>query len=334
MASSAVKKRFGLVAVGNAIVDVLVPASDDFIASQKGNGMKKGTMTLIDPARAGELYTLIGPGQEMSGGSAANTLSGFVSFGGRGAFVGKVAADDFGAVFRHDMQSQGIHYATPPLETGNATGRSYILVTPDGERTMNTCLGANACFGPGDIDESLVADAEIVLLEGYLYDRPEAKAAFEKAVVAAKESGAKIAFTLSDSRCVERHHADFMNLVANHVDILFANRKEIMALTLKDSFEEAAESARGLCETAVLTRGAQGALILQGNRSFTIPPVPVENPVDTTGAGDAFAAGVLYGLSVGLPPQECGNLGAKAASRTIGHIGARSPGVRFSDLLP
>ncbi len=332
MARTAARKIFGLTGVGNALVDVLAYTDEAFIMAQESRGMKKGAMMLVDAARARELYDIIGPTQEMSGGSVANTVSGFASFGGRAAFIGKTGDDQFGTVFRHDMNAQGVRFSTSP-ERGKDTGRSYILVTPDGERTMNTHLGANEHFGPDDIDEKMIAASKIILLEGYLYDRPGAKAAFEKAVAIAKKAGTKVAFTLSDYRCVERHHDDFTRLVRDHVDILIGNQREIRAFTLQNDFEKACEAVRPLCETIVLTRGAKGARILRDGETHDIAPAPREKLVDTTGAGDAFAAGVLFGLSKNLPPQKCGELGAKAAAKTISHIGARSPGVKFSDLL-
>lgn len=321
------KRKFGLVAIGDALVDILVH-TDDVPA-----GMKKGGMTLVGRQEAAVVYAQAGAGMLMSGGSAANSLSGFVSFGGKGAFIGKTADDEFGAVFRNDLQRQGISFTTSPQTGGEETGRSIILITPDGERTMNTYLGANGAFGPDDVDEALIAQADIVLLEGYLFDKPDAKAAFMKAAEVAKDAGTKVAFTLSDAKCVERHHADFKALVNGYVDILFANEREIKALTLKDDFAEAVEAVRGSCETAVITRGAKGALIVTAARDCAIAPVKPKKLEDTTGAGDAFAAGVLYGLSEGMSPAEAGVLGAKAASATIAHVGARSPDVRFADLL-
>jgi sugar/nucleoside kinase (ribokinase family) len=291
-------------------------------------------MILIDKPRSKEIYGLLQNPQKMSGGSAANTLSGFASFGGKGAFIGKTAQDKFGDVFRADLAAQGIAYATPPLTLNEATGLSYILVTPDGERTMNTYLGANEHFAPADVDEKIIADSKIILLEGYLFDRPGAKAAFEKAVDIASKSGTKVAFSLSDFRCVERHHEDFTKLFNKGVDIVFANQREIKALTLKQDFEEAVNDVKQMCETIVLTRGAKGATIIHKGQSVHIPPAKVEKLVDTTGAGDAFAAGVLYGLSEGMSPEESGKLGAAAAAKTIAHIGARSNTSRFSDLLP
>lgn len=322
------KRKWGLVAAGNALVDVLVHAPDLPL------GMKKGGMTLVNREQAAALYNTVGPGIEMSGGSGANSLSGFVSFGGRGAFMGKTADDQFGEIFRHDLAAQGIAFPTPLYADGvEETGRSIIMVTPDGERTMNTYLGVNANFGPDDVDENLIVQADIILLEGYLFDKPDAKAAFMKAAAAAKAAGTKVAFTLSDAKCVERHHADFTNLIDSYVDIVFANEKEIKALTLQDDFDTAVKALAGRCETAVITRGARGALIVSDGREYKIDPVKPKQLVDTTGAGDAFAAGVLYGLSEGMNPAAAGMLGAKAASMTIGHVGARSPDVRFADLL-
>ena len=333
MASEGIKKRFGLTAVGNALVDILAPVDDAFMTAQEAAGMKKGAMMLIDAARAAALEALVSPEREMSGGSVANTVSGFVSFGGDGAFMGKVANDRLGVVFRRDLREQGVYYRTRAHRDDDLqTGRSYVFVTPDGERTMNTFLGANDAFGPDDIDESVIADSQIVLLEGYLFDRPGAKAAFDKVVNVAKGAGTRIAFTLSDARCVERHHADFAALAKN-VDILIGNEKEIKALTLRGEFRDAADAAAGTCETVVLTRGGKGAEVyFRGDRHY-IPVQPLAKMVDTTGAGDAFAAGFLYGASRGFNLEKCGELGAKAASKTISHFGARSPDVKFSELL-
>jgi sugar/nucleoside kinase (ribokinase family) len=328
------KKIYGLTAIGNALVDVLAYTDEAFIMAQESKGMKKGAMILIDKPRSKEIYGLIENPQQMSGGSAANTLSGFASFGGKGAFIGKTAEDKFGKIFRADLARQGLAYTTPPLKLKEATGLSYILVTPDGERTMNTYLGANEYFSPADIDEKIVAASKIILLEGYLYDRPGAKAAFEKAADVARAHGTKVAFSLSDYRCVERHHEDFVRIFNSGVDIVFANQREIRALTLKDDFNEAVEAVKQMCETIVLTRGAKGATIIHKGTPHHIPPAKAEKLVDTTGAGDAFAAGTLYGLSQGMDPAASGRLGAAAAAKTIAHMGARSPQSRFSDLLP
>lgn len=329
------KKEWGLAVVGNALVDILADADEAFVAAQARQcGMQRGAMNLINPERARELYGLMGQGTVMSGGSGANSLSAFASFGGRGAFMGKVADDELGGIFRHDMQSQGIGFDTPVYAGALETGRSYILVTPDGERTMNTYLGASTEIMEADIDEAAIAGARILLLEGYLFDRPEARRAFEKAAAIAAAAGTQVAFTLSDHRCVERHHADFVSFVRNHTALLIGNEKEMRSLTLQADFESAAAAARDLCGMLVLTRGARGAVIVCGAATHEIAAARPEKIVDTTGAGDAFAGGLLYGLTQGMPPGDAGALGAKAAALTIAHIGARSPHVSFATLLP
>jgi sugar/nucleoside kinase (ribokinase family) len=322
------------VAVGNALLDVLTHVDDRFIEEQKANGMKKGGMMLIDTPRAKELLSLMGPTQEMSGGSAGNSLAGFASFGGKGAFIGKVGADEFGEIFRHDMNTQGISYKTPPYVGEDETGRCYIMITPDGERTMNTYLGTNVHFAPRDVDADVVRASQYALLEGYLFDKPRAKQAFQKVAGIGKKADTKIAMTLSDSFCVERHHADFTRIVRNDVDVLFASEKEIKSYARTQDFEEAARVAARDVHTAVLTRGGKGAVILSGGQRFDIAAIKPKKFVDTTGAGDAFAAGVLYGLSEGMSLDKCGRLGALAATETISHTGGRSPAVRFRDLLP
>lgn len=328
------RKTFGLVAVGNALLDVLTHVDDSFIEAQKANGMKKGGMMLINTPRAKELLALMGPTQEMSGGSAGNSLAGFASFGGKGAFIGKVGDDQFGEIFRHDMNTQGISYDTPPYVGEDETGRCYIIITPDGERTMNTYLGTNVHFAPNDVDAVTIRAAQYALLEGYLYDQPRAKQAFHKVAGIGKHAGTQIAMTLSDSFCVERHHADFVRIVKNDVDVLFASEKEIKAYALTQDFDQAAALAASHVKTAVLTRGGKGAVILSGGKRFDIDAIKPKKFVDTTGAGDAFAAGVLYGLSENMPLDKCGRLGAFAATETISHTGGRSPEVRFRDLLP
>lgn len=326
------ERDFGLVVVGNALVDILSQTDDVFITQQ---GMDKGAMNLVDElGEAHKIYGEMGQGTEMSGGSGANSLSVFSSFGGQGAFIGKTASDELGEIFRHDLKTQGITYTTPVLEGAEQTGRSYIFVTPDGERTMNTYLGASTELDHEDIDGDLISRGKILLLEGYLFDKPSAKKAFMKAAVSAETYGTKVAFTLSDHRCVDRHIDDFRNLVANYVDILIGNEKEIKALTRTQTFEEAVEALSDACDTLVLTRGKDGAVIIDEGEKYIIPAVKPEKLVDTTGAGDAFAGGVLYGLSEGMSPDQAGLLGAKAASKTIEHIGARNPDLKFSDLLP
>jgi sugar/nucleoside kinase (ribokinase family) len=327
-------KPYGLVGAGNALVDVLAHVDDDFIAAQARKGMKKGGMTLIDTARARELYAAMNVQTEMSGGSVANSVSCFASFGGPGAFIGKVGDDALGRTFRTDMQSQGIAHNTPAFVGPEETGRCYIMITPDGERTMNTYLGTNAHFGPRDIDADKVKGASFALLEGYLFDKPSAKRAFEKVAAIGKKYDTKIAMTFSDAGCVARHYDDFKRMVRNNVDVLFASEGEIKAYAMTDDFEVAARVAAADVHTAILTRGGKGAVILTNGKRYDIPAMRPKKFVDTTGAGDAFAGGVLYGLWRGFTPDKCGRLGALAATETIGHTGARSPDLRFKDLLP
>lgn len=325
--------KLGVVAVGNALVDVLSQATDDFLATQKKkHGMEKGAMTLIDEPRAVELYSEMGPGIETSGGSAANTMAGFASFGGKGGFIGKVANDKLGQTFQHDIRAQGVTFTTTPLAIGAPTGRCLILVTPDAQRTMNTFLGASVEFTEEDIDEDLIASAQVTYLEGYLFDREQAKRAFVRAADAAHDAGRRVALTLSDAFCVDRHRADFRKLVENHVDILFANESEIISLYQTKTFEEAAAAVKGKCEIAVITRSEKGALVLTKDQEIAVPAAPVAKVVDTTGAGDQFAAGFLYGFTEKMPLEKCARLGAAAAAEVISHIGPR-PQQAYSELL-
>ena len=324
--------KLDLITIGNALVDVLAHATENFLAQQaKRYGMAKGSMTLIDERRAVELYADMGPAIESSGGSAANTMAGFASFGGRGAYIGKVAADQLGEVFRHDMRSQGVQFTTIPLVVGAPTGRCLILVTPDGQRTMNTFLGAAVELGPDDIDPDLIASAKITYLEGYLYDPPQAKEAFKLAAKIAHDAGRRVALTLSDPFCVDRHRKDFRDLVERHVDILFANEAEIMALYETKTFEQAFRQVRDKCEIAALTRSAKGSMIVSGEKVIEIPAEQTK-VVDTTGAGDQYAAGFLYGFTHGMTLETCGRLGTLAATEVIGHMGPR-PEIRYADLL-
>lgn len=323
--------RFDLVAIGNAMVDVLAHATDEFIAGQEKHGMQRGAMALIDESRAVELYGLMGPGVEASGGSAGNTMAGFASFGGKGAYIGKVADDQLGEIYRHDMKAQGVEYATLPLLYGAPTGRCLILVTPDGQRTMNTFLGAGVHLGPGDIDRDLIAASSITYLEGYLFDPPQAKEAFKLAARTARDAGRRVALSLSDPFCVGRHRQDFQKLIEEYVDILFANEEEIKSLYEDDSFEAALARIRGKCEISVLTRSEKGAAIVSGDQVVTVKAEPVK-VVDTTGAGDQYAAGFLYGLTQGMDLAACGRLGALAAAEVISHMGPR-PEVAYSALL-
>ncbi len=313
-------RRFDVLGIGNAIVDVLAKADDDFLAAQE---LPKGSMTLIDSARAEALYGDMGPAREMSGGSAANTLAGLASLGAKGAFVGKVRDDQLGAIFRHDIRAVGIAFETPPATAGAPTARCLIFVTPDAQRTMGTYLGACVTLGPEDIDADLVAAAEVTYLEGYLWDPPQAKEAFVKAAEIAHQAGREVALSLSDPFCVDRHRADFRHLVDGHVDLLFANEVEICSLYEVESFDEAVAAVRGRCKTAVLTRSAEGALILEDGEAVSVDAEPVPSVVDTTGAGDLFAAGYLYGHTRGKDPATCGRYAAIAAAEVISHYGAR-----------
>jgi sugar/nucleoside kinase (ribokinase family) len=309
-----------VIGIGNALVDVLSHAEEGLLARQ---GLVKGTMHLVDEARAGALYQAMGPGVEMSGGSAANTVVGVASFGGRAHYVGKVRDDQLGEVFGHDLRATGVGYDTPRATSGPPTGRCLILVTPDAQRTMGTFLGASVRLGPGDIDKDLIARGKILYLEGYLFDPPAAQEAFRAAASIAHAAGRKVALTLSDPFCVDRHRDAFLDLVEHHVDILFANEAEICALYQVHDFDAALARVRGHCEVAALTRSAKGSVLVADGRVHAVTALPVETVVDTTGAGDLYAAGVLYGLSQGLDLPTCGRLGSLAAAEVIAHVGAR-----------
>jgi sugar/nucleoside kinase (ribokinase family) len=309
-----------VVGIGNALVDVLSHEDEEFIGRQ---GLVKGTMHLIDESRASALYAAMGPGIEISGGSAANTIVGVASFGGRAHYVGKVRDDQLGDVFGHDLRSTGVGYDTPRATSGPPTGRCLILVTPDAQRTMNTFLGASTLLGPRDLDERLIGRAKIVYLEGYLFDPPAAQEAFRVAAAMAHAAGRKVSLTLSDPFCVERHRRAFLELVEHHVDVLFANEAEICALYQVSDFDAALDRVRGHCEIAALTRSARGSLVVGASEVHAIEACPVDAVVDTTGAGDLYAAGFLFGLSQGLDLASCGRVGALAAAEVISHIGAR-----------
>jgi sugar/nucleoside kinase (ribokinase family) len=314
------EKRYDVVGIGNAIVDIIARCDDGFLSK---HDLAKGFMRLIDAEEANRLYAAMGPAVERSGGSAANTIAGLASFGGKCGFIGRVAADQFGGIFRHDIRSLGVAYETPPASDGAPTARCLILVTPDGERTMNTFLGASVDFTAGDLDTALIEAARIVYLEGYLFDRDDAKAAFREAAQAAKAAGAKVALSLSDAFCVDRHRADFQAFVRDGADIVFANEKEITSLYEVNSFEEAADAALQDCEMAVLTRSEEGSVIVASGETIEIAAESVPQVVDVTGAGDLYAAGFLYGLTKRAPLAICGQLGSLAAAEVIGHIGAR-----------
>ncbi len=308
-----------ILGIGNAIVDVLARAEDAFLDR---HGMVKGSMRLIDAAEAERIYAAMGPGVESSGGSAANTCAAAAALGARVGFLGKVAADQLGTVFRHDITAAGVHFPTPPLTGGAPTARCLILVTPDGQRTMNTYLGACVAFGEEDLDVAALRSARITYLEGYLFDPPAAQAAFRAASAAAHAAGRKVAITLSDPFCVARHREAFLAFVREEADILFANEAEICALYEVERFEHAAALVRGDVDLAVLTRGPQGSVIVAGDATHEVPAMPVR-VVDTTGAGDAYAAGFLAALAQGRALPECGRWGSVAAAEAISHFGAR-----------
>ncbi|HEX9701965.1 MAG TPA: adenosine kinase [Rhodospirillales bacterium] len=312
--------RFDVVGIGNAIVDVLAHAGDDFLA---GNGLAKGAMTLIDAAEAKSLYQKIGPAVECSGGSAANTIAALASLGGAGAFVGKVRDDQLGEVFAHDIRALGVHFATPPSPDGPPTATCLILVTPDAQRTMQTFLGACVDLGPDDVDEGVIAAASVTYLEGYLWDPPAAKKAIVKAAKAAHAAGRRVSLSLSDPFCVDRHRAEFLDLIERHVDILFANEHEIMSLYQVDAFDDALQAVRGHCQIAALTRSEKGSVVVAGDEVHVVDAEPVAKVVDTTGAGDAYAAGFLFGVTAGRDLAQSARLGGIAAAEVISHMGAR-----------
>lgn len=321
-ADSTADTQYDVVCIGNAIVDVLAHADDAFLDER---GLTKGTMQLVDDATAAALYADMGPGVEVSGGSAANTAAGIASFGGRAAFIGRVADDQLGEVFAHDLRSTGVHFATPPAPAGPpATGRCLVLVTPDAQRTLNTSLGASADIGPDDIDVDLVSASAVLYCEGYLWDAPGAKAALAHAMDVAAGAGRQVAFTLSDPFCVERHRHEFLDLVEHRIDLLFANEVEICALYGVATFDEAADAVAGHVGTACLTRSEAGSVVVTADgERVAVPAQPVDAVVDTTGAGDLFAAGYLVGHTRRLAVAECARLGAIAAAEVIGHVGAR-----------
>ncbi len=319
---------YDVAAIGNAIVDVIAPSSDDFLADE---GLAKGGMMLIDEARAEQLYGRMAAGIEASGGSAANSMAGVASLGGRAAYIGKVAADSLGQVFAHDIGAIGVTYSTAPLESGAATARCLINVTPDGQRTMATFLGASVHLTPDDVDMALIEGAKITYLEGYLFDPHEARRAFAKAAGLARASGRLIALSLSDSFVVDRHREALLGFIDSEVDVLLANESELTSLFQTDDFDAAARALRGRAGLAAITRGGQGSVVLAGDEIIGVDAAPVEKVVDTTGAGDQYAAGFLLGLATGRPLAVCGRLGSLAAAEVISHYGPR-PQVSLRDL--
>jgi sugar/nucleoside kinase (ribokinase family) len=309
-----------VVAVGNALVDVLSLEGDEFV---ERFSLQKGSMELIDAARGEELYAAMGPAVEVSGGSAANTMAGIASFGGRAGFIGRVRDDQLGTVFAHDIRAAGVTFPCEPVTTGQPTGRCLIVVTPDGERTMNTLLGASSELGPDDVLSDFVTSASITYLEGYLFDREIAGEAFHKAADAAHAAGGKVALTLSDAFCVERFLEPFRTLVSDQIDVLFGNADELRLLFDAPDVASAMTQAEGHCNIVAITCGADGALLSMGGQRLQVPAAPVDRVVDTTGAGDLFAAGFLFGLTQGRDLETCGRLGALAAAEVISHVGAR-----------
>ncbi len=313
-------QAFDVVGIGNAIVDVIARCDDALLARL---GLDKGHMRLIEEDEIAPLYEAMTSAIEVSGGSAANTMVGLASLGADVAFIGKVADDEFGRIFRHDIRAAGVTF-NAPLEAGHEpTARSLIFVTPDGERTMNTFLGISPHLNSGNLDKGLIAAAQIVYLEGYLFDRADARRAFHEAAALAAEGGQAVALSLSDAFCVERHRAAFCELVRDKVDLLFANEEEIMTLYETSDFDAAFARLRAEGTLGAVTRGAKGSLVITPEEVLEIPAEPVARVVDTTGAGDLYAAGFLFGYVKGLPHGQCGRLGALAAAEIISHMGAR-----------
>ncbi len=322
--------KYDVLGIGNAIVDVLARTEDDFLVSQK---MAKGSMSLIDGPRAKSIYEAMGPATEISGGSAANTIVGVASFGGRAAFVGKVKDDQLGKVFIHDIRAAGVSFTTPPAKDGPSTACCYVLVTPDGERTMNTYLGAAQNLTPQDVNEDEVAAAAITYLEGYLWDPTDAKEAFRKAAKIAHGAGRQVALTLSDAFCVGRYRAEFLDLIRTKtVDLVFANEGELKSLYETSDFDTALSEIKKDAKLAIVTRSEKGAVIASAGNTETVPAFPIAKVVDATGAGDLFAAGFLHGFAKGFPHADSAKLGALAAAEVISHIGAR-PERKLTELV-
>jgi sugar/nucleoside kinase (ribokinase family) len=311
---------YDVAAIGNAIVDVIAPAEDAFLEAQ---GIAKGAMTLVDQAQSQALYARMAPGVEASGGSAANTIAGVASFGGRAAFMGKVADDQLGGVFAHDMRAIGARFENTPLVGGLATAACMINVTPDGQRTMCTFLGASTAFAEDDVDAAVIEGAQIVYLEGYLFDAEAARRAFAKAAALARGSGRMLALTLSDGFVVERHREALLGFIDSQVDLLFANEVEATALFQTASFDEAVAALAKRVKLAAVTRSEKGSVVISSDGTVAIPAEPVEKVVDTTGAGDQYAAGFMFGLARGKPLTACGGLASLAAAEVISHYGPR-----------
>ncbi len=323
-----IDSTYDVTGVGNAIVDILSNADEKFLGDHK---LSKGMMMLVDQEQSKRLFNAAGVVKQQSGGSAANTIAGIASFGGKCAFIGKVADDELGKVFRHDMTAQGIDFRTT---AGNdfPTARCMIFITPDAQRTMATYLGISTEIGPDDLDPTKIRNAKVTYLEGYLFDKPLAKDAFNAAAIMAHTAGKLVSLTLSDPFCVDRHREDFQNLVNGHIDVLFSNELELLSLYTSDNFDQALSRIADKTAICCVTRGPQGAVILFHGKKFDIPASPVAKIIDTTGAGDLFAAGFLYGFTQDMDPYQCGMLGAKAAANIIAQVGAR-PQTELKTLL-
>ncbi len=321
--------EFHVAGLGNAIVDVLSHADDNFLVA---HGVEKGAMTLVDEARATQLYDALGQTVQVSGGSAANTIAGVASLGGKAAFLGKVRNDQLGTAFTHDIRSLGVHFDTTPADRGPATGRCFILVTPDAQRSMSTYLGAAQDLTPADVDPEVISRSAITFLEGYLWDPPAAKEAFLKAAQIAHDADRQVALTLSDSFCVDRYRDEFRKLVKDDIDILFANEDEIISLYQVKTFDEALQAVRGDARVAALTRSEAGSVIVVDGEVHVVDAEKPSALVDTTGAGDQFAAGFLTGWATGRPAAECGRMGSICASEVISHMGPR-PEVVLAELV-
>lgn len=311
-----------LLGISNAVVDILAHVDEDFLARV---GAPRGSMTLIDEARAHEIYSMMGPATEMSGGSVANSIANFASLGGRAAYIGNVKADQLGEIFVHDMRALGVDVRLTPASGGSPTARSHILITPDGQRTMQTYLGACTELGVSDISKHTVGSPDVVLLEGYVWDIAEGPALIAKAVAIAKQQSARIALSLSDSFCVERHRNEFLEAIRTGVDIIFADDDEVMALLDVDTFDKVVQAVPQFDRLFVMTRSEKGSVIMDRTQTIEQAAIPVEKVVDTTGAGDAYTAGFLFGLTAGQSLAECAKLGTECGSAVIQRIGARIP---------
>ncbi len=312
---------YDVLCIGNAIVDIIARCEDDFLVE---NGIIKGAMNLIDAARAEQLYERMGPAIEASGGSAGNTAAGVASFGGRAAFFGKVARDHLGEIYTHDIRAQGVAFDTPPLENEPPTARSMIFVTPDGERSMNTFLGACVELGPDDVEEDKASGARVTYFEGYLWDPPRAKEAIRLTARHAHAAGREVAMTLSDPFCVDRYRDEFLDLMrSGTVDIVFANESEMKSLYQTASFEAALNAFRSDCRLGIVTRSERGSVVVRGDETVVVEPLAIRELVDTTGAGDLYAAGFLYGYTQGADLARCGALGSLAAGLVIQQVGPR-----------